>query len=341
MKTEIKEKKILRIIIISILVYFALLRFDVVMDFLKGALKLCKPFIIGGAMAFVVNVPMRKIENLLRKMHLKKGVRFLSFILTVLLITGFVGGFLFIVVPQIVETIFVIAEHLQTLYDSLPRITSEGTSIIATIEKYLASFNINLEGVINDLIAALQSFSLGILSKSSALISGIISGFTTFFLSCIFSVYLLLGKEKNKLGLTELTKAVFPKHVSDKIFHVASLTYKVFSSFISGQCFEAIILGVMFMITMTVFGMPYAVLVGVTISVTALVPIFGAFIGCAFGIVLIALESPVQALWFVVLFIPSVSVIYTLIKEFVQERKAAATAEIPLDETPENEKSII
>ena len=386
MKTEIKEKKILRIIVVSLLIYFALLRFDVVMDFLKAAFKLFKPFIFGGAMAFVVNVPMRKIENLLRKMHLKKGVGVISFIITVLLISSLVGGFLFIIVPQIVETIFTIAEHLQAIYDSLPRISAESSSIWVTVEKYLSAFNINIEALMNNLIEALKNFSLDILSRSSAFVSGIISGFTTFFLSCIFSVYLLLGKEKNKKGLTDLTRALLPRHVADKIFHVANLTYRIFASFISGQCFEAIILGSMFVITMTVFGMPYAVLVGVTISVTALIPIFGAFIGCIFGVILIALESPMQAVWFIVLFIvlqqiegdliypqvvgnsvglpsvlvfmsviiggnlmgitgmllfiPAVSVIYALIKEFVVAKKEAATKEIPLEEMPKIEENI-
>lgn len=370
-----KEKNLLKIMLISIAVYFMLLRFDILIGVTKNALSLCKVFIWGGVMAFIINVPMRKVELFLKKLKLKKGVRFLSFLITVLLIVIFTVSFLFIVVPQLVSTIYVLADHIQNLYYSIPEITGSSSSSIAiTIEKYLSALNIDLEAVIFDFIDTLKNMSITILGKSSAFITGIIGKFTTFMLSCVFAVYLILGKEKNCAALKILIKSILPDRISNKIFHVAEITSRIFTSFISGQCFEALILGSMFTVAMSIFGMPYALLVGVTISVTALIPIFGAFIGCAVGVFLIAIENPIQAIWFVImfvilqqiegnliypqvvgnsiglpsilvfmsvivggnlmgitgmlLFIPAMSVIYTLIKEFVVNRNKKAEKEI-------------
>lgn len=380
MKIDSKEKQLLKVILIAILFYFALLRIDLIFNTFNNSIKLLKPFIYGGVMAFIVNVPMNKIEKMLKKLKIKKGLRLIAYLITVTLIVGFISGFLFIIIPQIVETLFTLIEHLQAFYNTLPQLKADSSSIMATLEEYFAILNIDIEAAFRSFITMLKDFSIGILGKSSAVITGIVDGFTTFLFSCIFSVYLVMGKEKNKKALSELLNAVLPKRISDRIFHIASITYKAFASFISGQCFEAIILGTMFVITMTMFGLPYALLIGVTIAVTALIPIFGAFIGCIVGVVFIAIESPVQAFWFVVLFIvlqqiegnvvypqvvgnsiglpsilvfvsvtiggklmgitgmvlfiPMASVIYTLLKEFVEYKKSInqPKEELPIEE---------
>ncbi len=367
MKIDTKEKQLLKVILLSIIFYFALLRADLIFTTFNNLIKLLKPFIYGCVMAFIINVPMNKIEKMLKKMKLKKGLRLTSYLITVTLIVGFISGFLFILVPQIVDTLFVLVEHMQNFYNTLPQIKADSSSLISTVEKYFAILSIDIEAVFQSFITMLKDFSIGILGKSSAFITGIIDGFTTFLFSCIFSIYLVIGKEKNKKAVSELINAAFSKKISDKIFHISTITYKAFASFISGQCFEAIILGTMFVISMTLFGLPYALLIGVIIAVTALIPIFGAFIGCVIGIVFIAIESPIQAFWFVglfivlqqiegnviypqvvgssiglpsilvfisvtiggklmgitgmLLFIPITSILYTLIKEFVEHKK--------------------
>lgn len=96
--------------------------------------------------------------------------------------------------------------------------------------------------------------------------------------------------------------AFLPDKYYERILKIASLTYTTFASFLSGQCIEAVILGSMFFVTMSILRFPYALLIGVLIAFTALIPIFGAFIGCIVGTFLILMVSPMQALWFIVLF---------------------------------------
>ena len=114
---------------------------------------------------------------------------------------------------------------------------------------------------------------------------------------------MLFQKERLARQAKQILYAVFPEKTTEKILSVAALSNQVFSSFLSGQCVEAVILGTLFVITMSILGMPYAMLTGIVIAITALIPIFGAFIGCVIGMLLIVMVDPVQAVWFLVLFL--------------------------------------
>ena len=134
-------------------------------------------------------------------------------------------------------------------------------------------------------------------------VSGIISGVTTFFIGFVFSIYVLFQKETLARQLKKVMYALMPEQTNKKILEVMQIADTTFSNFLSGQCLEACILGSMFVISMTILRMPYAVLIGVLIAVTALIPIVGAFIGCIVGALLICMSNPLQALAFIILFL--------------------------------------
>ncbi|MBE6865999.1 MAG: AI-2E family transporter [Ruminococcaceae bacterium] len=303
MKLDYKEKQILKVALIAITFYFALLRIDAVMAFGRFLFSLAKPFLIGGAIAFVLNLPMRKIESMLKKAKVKKGLRPLAFILTIVLVLAVIGAFLLIVVPQLAQAVETLIIRLQLLFVQIPEFFAENAGHLTLIEEYINSLAIDWQTLGDNLINLLKNFAKGFVGSSTGFVSGLVSGFTTFLFSLIFAIYILLGKEKIGEGLKELITAVLPQKICKKIFHVLAVTNKSFSSFLTGQCLEAVILGAMFVVAMSLAGMPYAFLVGIIISVTALIPVFGAFIGCGVGVVLIALENPVQALWFVLMFL--------------------------------------
>ena len=100
-----------------------------------------------------------------------------------------------------------------------------------------------------------------------------------------------------------LLRALLPQKHADRVLYIFSLSYRTFTNFITGQCLEAMILGTMFFVVMSILRFPYALLVGILVAVTALIPIFGAFIGCAIGAFLILVVNPMQALAFVALFL--------------------------------------
>jgi len=131
----------------------------------------------------------------------------------------------------------------------------------------------------------------------------IISGVSTFFIAFVFSCYILMQKERLSVQVRKLMYAFIPEDWTNIFIALGSLTYKTFSSFLTGQCVEAVILGMMFFIVMSIFNFPYAMLVSVLIAFTALIPVFGAFIGCAVGTLLILLVNPMKGLIFVVVFL--------------------------------------
>ena len=148
-----------------------------------------------------------------------------------------------------------------------------------------------------------RSGATSILSSAFSTVMSVFSGVADTFVAFVFACYLLLQKEKLALQCRKAIYALLHRKWADRIVEVASLSRRIFSSFITGQCTEAVILGTMFFIAMSILNMPYALLVGCTIAVTALIPIVGAFIGCGLGAFLLLMVSPMQALIFVAMFL--------------------------------------
>ena len=141
------------------------------------------------------------------------------------------------------------------------------------------------------------------LDSTFAAAKSIVSGIASFFIAFVFACYILLQKKKLSVQVRKVMYAFLKKKTVEQTLAVCSLTYKTFSSFLTGQCTEAVILGCMFFVSMILLRFPYALLIGVLITVTALIPIFGAFIGCVVGAFLILMVNPMQALGFIILFL--------------------------------------
>lgn len=142
-----------------------------------------------------------------------------------------------------------------------------------------------------------------VMSTTVNAVSTLVSGFATFFIAFSFACYMLFQKEKLHLQSRKVMFAFWKKGRAEAILEVCSLAYKTFSGFLTGQCVEALILGSMFVVTMSLLRLPYALLVGIVIAFTALIPVFGAFIGCGISTLMIFIASPKQAILFVIVFL--------------------------------------
>lgn len=273
-------------------------------------LKIFKPFLYGGAIAFVLNLPMKWIEEKL--LGRWKG-RIASKCKRPL---GIVGAFLFLVLVVAVVISIVIPQLTQAmkkLGNEIPVFLKEAEAVLVRYsEEYpelqtqiqqLQSLEINWQGIVTNVAGFLKKGVGSLMSSTFSVAGSIIGGVVNLFIAVVFAVYILGQKEKLANQGCRILRAYLPASVSAGFLKVLSLLYVNFSSFITGQCLEAVILGSMFVVTMTVVGMPYAVMVGVLIAFTALIPIVGAFIGCAVGAFLILIENPVMAFWFVVMFL--------------------------------------
>ncbi len=265
------------------------------------------PFILGGALAFVFNVPMRRIEaELFKRKPNFKGKRAISYLLSLILILGIIVIALFVIVPELIDTVKQLTAQIPVAMGKFQElILNLGVRYpeLKTITKNIDFDYQSLISKAGELVGDLLASATGLLSSTVGVISSIVSGFATFIIAFSFSIYILVRKEDLARQIKKVLFAFLPVKAVDKLLSIGELSNKTFTNFLTGQCLEAVILGCMFFVAMSILGMPYAVLISVLIAITALIPIFGAFIGCAIGAVLILIVNPKQALIFVIMFL--------------------------------------
>lgn len=299
------RKRMMQIIAFGILLYCGMEHFDVVIGAVDFVLGIVMPFLVGGAIAFVINVPMKSIERHLfvKNGKLAKWRRPVAYLLTLALVIGIITLALVVVIPELGNTISMIVQQVPVAVKAVQKWLTDLPDSYPTLAPAVAELNIDWSSLADSIVTFVQNFAAGVVSSGVGIFSGIVSGVVTFVIAFTFSIYVLFQKERLARQAKQILYAVFPEKTTEKILSVAALSNQVFSSFLSGQCVEAVILGTLFVITMSILGMPYAMLTGIVIAITALIPIFGAFIGCVIGMLLIVMVDPVQAVWFLVLFL--------------------------------------
>lgn len=295
---------------VLILIYLALNNITGILGTISYLAGLIMPFIVGGVIAFIFNVPMKAIEKNIKKLVDKKCkkqhnklVRVLAYFLTLIIIIAVIAGVLLIVVPELVNTIADLISQVPVAFNKLLAWLQTMLASYPEYEEKLNSISINWDSVLANMMNFLSIGTKGIINGGIGAISGLFSGITNFFIGFVFSVYVLLQKEKLVSQCKKLLYVMVSERRADQIIEILRLTNTTFSNFLSGQCLEACILGALFVITLSILRMPYALLIGIIIGVTALVPIVGAFIGCAVGVVLIMMTSPLKALIFIAIFL--------------------------------------
>lgn len=286
-----------------IILYFLLLNIKWVTTALGNILGIISPFITAFAMAFVLNLPMKFFENKVfnfldkEKSSFIRGLkRPLSILATFITVIGFIVALILFVVPQL-------AASLSTLLDAVPGYME---SFEKLLNQYLSSTEI-LQNIYNTLMNTWQELLKYFANFLSTSLTGILnttvsitSGLINFILSLVLTIYMLASKETLIHQIKKILYAFLNNSIVDKILRVGRLTNTTFAKFITGQCIEAVILGALCFLGMTIFKMPYSLLISVLIGVTALIPVFGAFIGTIPAVFLILIINPIQALWFVV-----------------------------------------
>ena len=303
-------KKIRHLIVFTALIILCFWKYTIVFQAVKFVIGVVFPFILGGAIAFVFNVPMHFIENRLiqekwkeKYKIVRKTARPVSLVLTIIFVIGIVAAVLFGVLPQLTGTIAKLGYIIQTFIPKVQEWANDWFHNNKEVMAYVNQLEFNWDKVIEVAVDWVSNGAGNIVESGVTAAVNIVSGFATFFIAFVFACYILLQKEKLGVQAKKVLFAFVQKGRAEAAIEVCSLTYRTFSNFLTGQCMEAVILGTMFVIAMSIFKMPYAWLIGILIAFTALIPIFGAFIGCAVGTFLIFMIHPIQALWFIVLFL--------------------------------------
>ena len=275
-------------------------------NFFMKTLGILLPFLIGGALALFLNVPMTFFETRVFKfMNRWKFGKQLRRPLAVLIVFAIVILIVCLVVPYLVTEV---GKTVESIVKQLP-------VAYAKLNEWLLSRDFDLgeylstvlvpptEDQLNAQLEQIFKFALNGVAFSTGVIGGLYQSVLGLFFTIMFTVYFLFSKEKLASQFKRLGYAYLPKDKMDWLVKVCRRTQHTFASFMTGQCLEAVILGVMFFLTMTLFGMPYVLLISVVIAITALIPVIGAWVGCIIGAFLILVSNPMQAVYFLILFL--------------------------------------
>lgn len=298
-KMTTKQLKVF--IVLGILILAGLWKMDMLLSAAAFVWGIILPFVLGGAIAFIINVPMSYIEKKIS--WAKKYKRACSLVMTIAIVIAVITLVIFFLVPQLGATFVTLGDNIAV---SIPKMQAWLVDVFNNNEAVvdaIRGFEFNVDEIVRWGMNFLGTGAGNMMNTTFAAARSIVSGVTTFFIAFSFACYILIQKENLRLQARKVLYAFLSRQRAETVERVCSLTFQTFSRFLSGQCLEALILGGMFVVVMSIIGMPYALLIGVLIAFTALIPIFGAFIGCGVGAFLILMVSPKQALIFVILFL--------------------------------------
>ena len=301
-----RNKKIILIIAALILACLVIKYFSTAVLFFVHIIDACYALILGGVFAYILNIVMKKYERIYfpksNKKIVKKTKRAVCISLSIFTVLAIIIGIVIIVIPEIYKC-------FELLSDAIPRSVDIAKAWINKnvgsdfIRDSVNSFNFSWKSLENALMGLFKVNSSKILDSVISVTSSIVGTIADVVIALVFSIYILYNKEKLSKQFIKITQAYGKQEKNKKLLEYLKIADKTFSSFIAGQCAEAIILGCLCFAGMIILRFPYSGVTAAVVGITALIPIVGAFIGAFVGAFLIFTVSPVKAVMFIIFLI--------------------------------------
>ncbi|MBO5142386.1 MAG: AI-2E family transporter [Clostridia bacterium] len=326
-------KKIMLIVAFGIVLYIALQNFSVVSESIKNFMGILTPFILGACIAFVVNIPMKFIEKIflnksknkvtlhrkigkdnekkslesnatiIDKKQFNKGKRFISIFLSLFIVIFVLVLLLSLLIPELANVIKNCIQYLSGLPAELKPYIDEMSGNYPEFGEELSKLQIDFSNILNTTVEFLKNAGTGLVDLIGRAISSTVSSIANFVVGIIFTFYLLMSKEKIGRNFKRIVLAFLSEKHARKVLEITDMSKDAFTKFITGQLKEAVILGILCYIGMLILQLPYSLTISLLTTVTALIPIFGAFIGAAVGVILLLAVSPIKAIIFLIFII--------------------------------------
>ena len=303
-------KKILLIILFSAATFAAAFNFDNFWNFVLKIFSIFAPIITALCIAFVLNVLLVLLETKVfrfmdkaKHKWQKKLKRPICIVLTYLIALGLLATVILVIIPDIVDTVTMLADKLPAFLGDAKEWLENLLHKFNLEQASLPDIKINWSAAAKTITGWLQNYSGKLFGDAVNLTASVFSGVFDTILSIVISVYILCDKEKIGAFAKRVVDNVFNKKINSGIYNVCGKAYLYFSRFIAGQFAEAVILGVLCFIGMSIFRFPHALIISVIISVTALIPVVGSIVGAVLGFLLIVITNPIKALLFLVFLI--------------------------------------
>lgn len=299
-----KAKWIIGIVSICILIYMALQHLDKVTGAVRWLFHLFVPLIMGGAVAFVINVPLRPLERHFFPNSSRPWVRILRrpfcIVLAILFILGIFTGVGVLVIPELVSAFSILGHSISSAAKSLQELNLLVYGENSAIMQFINSLDINWAEIQTTIINLIKNSAMGVVDSTVSVVSGVVTSVINFTVALVFGIYILSAKEKLKAQAVRISRTWLPDSFTKKLFHIAGVVNLCFRKYVVGQTTEALILGSLCAIGMAILRLPYAPMIGALVGVTALIPIVGAFIGAIVGAFMILMVNPVKAVVFII-----------------------------------------
>lgn len=300
-------KRLLAVVCTGIILYWLLNEPQLASGVWSFGVRTLSPFIVGAVIAFILNVPMRFFERHLKFIQ-KTGLRRSVALLLTLVCGALVITAVFsLLIPQLAKTIAslypAISAFLKEVETWVNRTLAENPQLMQWIQENTELSKLDWAGLVQQGLTLVGNSLSAILTTALTAIGGLVGVLMDAFIAIVFAVYALFQKEVLARQGRKLAYAFLKESHADYVVKVLRLSNATFSNFLSGQCIEVCILGGLFAVAMAIFRMPYIPLISVLVAVTAFIPVVGAWAGCIIGAFLILISDPVQAFWFVIMFL--------------------------------------
>lgn len=304
MKTEMKKYG--GLLIGLFLLYLCIRYWDGAVEVIALALSAALPLLVGCVIAYILNILMSFFERhyfpKTKSKVVQKSKRVSCMLLAFVSLIGIIALIIGIVVPELTNCVKHLFAKVPVFVENTLKVLEQDENLAEyafALESYLPTdWSAWEDKLVSGAQAVLNGFG-GVMSSVVSVVSSVFSGIVTVLVALIFSIYLLLDKEKIISQVKRLISTYMPNG-DKKIFYVLHTLNDSFHRFIVGQCTEAVVLGVLCMVGMAIFRFPYAMMIGVLIGFTALIPVAGAYIGAGVGAFMILTESPIQAVLFLI-----------------------------------------
>ena len=300
-------KRLLAVVCAGIILYWLLNEPQLASGVWSFAIRTLSPFIVGAVIAFILNVPMRFFERHLKFVQKAGFRRSIALLLTLVCGALVITAVFSLLIPQLAETIAslypAVAAFLKEVETWVNRTLAENPQLMQWIQENTELSKLDWAGLVQQGLTLVGNSLSTILTTALTAIGGLVGVLMDAFIAIVFAVYALFQKELLARQGRKLAYAFLKESHADYVVKVLRLSNATFSNFLSGQCIEVCILGGLFAVAMAIFRMPYIPLISVLVAVTAFIPVVGAWAGCIIGAFLILISNPVQAFWFVIMFL--------------------------------------
>lgn len=301
-----QEKNPYGLLAFAIVLIWALWNYSASLHLLGGLYNILLPFIIGGCMAFIVNVLMTKLEVYWRR-YLKHSVvsrfeRPACLLLSLVLIIGFLAFFVLTIVPELHASMKLLVKMLPPALAKLDAYLQQKAQELAFSPDELAFVQAQAKEIYHTLLNYLQNNKRLLLEQTVSATASLLDVLTNCVIGFVAAVYCLLEKHRLVRNFKRVLFAFCSKERAAYVLHVLQTSEKIFRGFVSGQLVVALLLGVMYFVSMTLFGFPYATVISLMVAVLSLIPILGTFISALIGCFLILVAAPEKIWYFIILY---------------------------------------